>query len=282
MEVVAGHEVVEARPVAGGYTHADRRIVSLADGRVVFVKTATDEETAEWLRAEHHVYAELGGAPFLPELIDWCDDGERPALVLEDLSGCRWPPPWTGRDVGAVKEVLVEIAASRVPSGLPEAADWHPRLHRWPQVAQDPESFLALGLCREAWLEAALPVLESASERASLAGDRLQHFDLRSDNLCVRPDGSVVVVDWNLATVGAAHLDLAFWLPSLEDEGGPAPEAVVGARFPREAALVAGYFAHTAGQPIIPRAPRVRTVQLAQLRSALPWAARANGLPPPR
>src|SRR5438445_422256 len=36
--------------VSGGYTHNNRVIASLRDGRSVFVKQAVDEETALWLR----------------------------------------------------------------------------------------------------------------------------------------------------------------------------------------------------------------------------------------
>ena len=50
---------------------------------------------------------------------------------------------------------------------------------------------------------------------------------------------------------------------------------------PNLVSLVTGYFAARAGLPVIPHAPLVREVQLTQLRVALPWAARALGLPPP-
>ena len=46
------------------------------------------------------------------------------------------------------------------------------------------------------------------------------------------------------------------------------------------AAVISGYFAQRAGLPKIPTAPRVRQVQRKQLGTALPWAARALGLPP--
>ena len=45
------------------------------------------------------------------------------------------------------------------------------------------------------------------------------------------------------------------------------------------AAVISGFFAERAGKPVIPTAPRVRVVQTQQLRTALPWAARALGLP---
>jgi hypothetical protein len=47
------------------------------------------------------------------------------------------------------------------------------------------------------------------------------------------------------------------------------------------AAVVAGFFAARAGMPDIPKAPRVRGVQLAQLAVALPWAARSCGFAAP-
>jgi hypothetical protein len=74
-------------------------------------------------------------------------------------------------------------------------------------------------------------------------------------------------------------IDLAFWLPSLHAEGGPPPEASLPDA-PEWAAMVSGFFAARAGLPLIPSAPQVREVQLFQLRTALPWAVRALGLPP--
>jgi hypothetical protein len=44
---------------------------------------------------------------------------------------------------------------------------------------------------------------------------------------------------------------------------------------------MAGFHASCAGLPAPSTAPRVRIVQQAQLRAALPWAARSLGLPPP-
>jgi hypothetical protein len=81
-----------------------------------------------------------------------------------------------------------------------------------------------------------------------------------------------------MACVGNARLDLAFWLPTLTSEGGPAPEAFLPDA-PNEAALVSGFFAARAGRPEIRTAPRVRAGQLQLLRHALPWACRALGIP---
>ena len=74
---------------------------------------------------------------------------------------------------------------------------------------------------------------------------------------------------------------MAAWLPSLHAEGGPRPEEVLPEGTAELAALLAGYFSAHAGRPPIPEAPHVRGLQLRQARTALPWAARALGLPPP-
>jgi aminoglycoside phosphotransferase (APT) family kinase protein len=139
--------------------------------------------------------------------------------------------------------------------------------------------FLRLHLCSHGWLDQALPILLAASEAVVLAGDALMHLDVRSDNLCLR-GGQAILIDWNWAVIGNPELDVAAWLPSLHAEGGPAPEEILPDHGPL-AALLSGYWASRAGLPPIPDAPRVRELQLMQLRVALPWAARALGLPEP-
>jgi Ser/Thr protein kinase RdoA (MazF antagonist) len=128
-------------------------------------------------------------------------------------------------------------------------------------------------------LDSALPALIEASAALKTDGDELIHLDVRSDNLCSTARG-IVLIDWNGACLGNGALDTGFWLPSLAAEGGPEPETVLP-KSPEVAAFVSGYFAARAGLPIIPDAPRVRSVQLEQLRPALRWVARALGLPQP-
>jgi hypothetical protein len=266
----------------GGHTPARRWIVTLEDGNRAFVKVATDDLTASWLREEHRYYVIMRGAPFMPGYVGWYDDGLRPALALEDLSAAEWPPPWSPERVEAVRRALAAVHAWPVPDDTPSAAD--PRLELrdgWDEIERDPEPFLALGLCSAAWLEDALPTLCEAVRGAPLEGEALLHFDVRSDNVCFRADGSAVLVDWNWTSVGNPLVDLAFWLPSLRSEGGPAPEEILPEGPAELAACAAGFFGAHAARPPIPTAPHVRPVQLRQARTALPWAARALGLPPP-
>lgn len=98
--------------------------------------------------------------------------------------------------------------------------------------------------------------------------------------MCFR-DGRALLVDWNWTSIGNRWFDVAALLPSLHAEGGPPPEVAAPGVPPELAAVVASYFCAHAGRPPIPTAPNVRPAQLRQARTALPWAARALGLPPP-
>ncbi len=271
--------IAPLRPVAWtraerGYTPAERWVVQLSDGSSAFVKGAVDEITAGWLRTEHRVYSTIE-ARYLPQCLGWDDDGKNPVLLLEDLSAAYWPPPWRPGDVELVLDALAEVRATPPPDWVP--AQDRERLVGWPVVAEDPRPFLSLGLCSEAWLNEALPYLVAAEGDAKIDGDALVHIDVRSDNLCFSGD-RVMLVDWNLAARANPLLDVAAWLPSLHSEGGPLPEDILPDE-PELAAMISGFFACRAGLPNIETAPRVRGVQVKQLRSALPWAARSLRLP---
>jgi phosphotransferase family enzyme len=263
--------------VGGGYaSNTNRWRVELEDGRAAFVKQALDDDAAAWLRDERRVYDGVE-ARFMAEQVGWHDGGVT-LLVLEDLTGARWPPPWRVGDVEAVLATLETLAATRPPEGLEPLEATRRRWNGWIDVAQDPEPLLSTGLCSREWLDTALPGLLDAGETCDLGGDSLLHLDVRSDNLCFAGE-RVVLVDWNLATVGNPLLDVAFWLPSLTLEGGPEPWELLGDT-QGLVSLVAGYFASRAGLPTPPTAPRVRAFQRAQAAVALPWAARELGLPP--
>jgi thiamine kinase-like enzyme len=272
-----GAEVVSLRRIeTQGYAAAFHAIAGLDDGRTVFVKSGAEEVTSGFLRDEIAFYQAVQ-APFLP-FFHGADDRDPPILVLEDLNGCFSVPPWTDDNIAAVVAVLDELRATAPPPQLGSAerygAEW---ADRWDRVAADPEPFLALGLCSRRWLSEALPALSAAAKAAPLGGDVLVHIDIRSDNLAF-VDGRARLVDWNFASAGHPKLDLACWLPSLHAEGGPPPEALMPEGGAELAALLAGVWAAAAGLPPPPTAPSVRAVQIAQLRVALPWAARELGL----
>lgn len=277
---ITGARVLSLERVEGrGYTHAGRHRAFLEDGRAVFVKSAVDELSAGWLRAETSIYSNVRGS-FLAHFHGSAEHDGLPLLVLEDLGDAHWPPPWRSGDVEAVQEALAQIAATAPPAGL----EGRPRdtvAHGWREVERDPDPFLSAGFCSRGWLDAHVHALRDAAERAPFEGNDLLHLDVRSDNIALR-DGRAILVDWNWACRGNALLDRVAWAPSLHAEGGPRPEEVArGDGVAELAASLAGFFAARVGLPPPVTGPRVRVVQREQLAVALPWACRALGLPPP-
>lgn len=108
--------------------------------------------------------------------------GQRPVLLLEDLSRGSWPPPWSPERVVRVRATLEQVAAT--PPARRSAAAVGPtgEPSGWRRVAADPAPFLAPGLTSPGWLDAALPGLLAAEAAANLDGAALLHMDVRSDN----------------------------------------------------------------------------------------------------
>ncbi len=127
-----------------------------------------------------------------------------------------------------------------------------------------------------------LAALEATWAEAA-RGDRLVHGDLRSDNTLITEAGDIVFVDWTATCVGAGWFDLACMLPSIELEGGGAPESVLElaglgdldphALLPVIAAL-AGYFTERGRHRDPPGLPTLREFQRAQGRVTVAWLQR--------
>jgi thiamine kinase-like enzyme len=275
IEKATKKKISQVQPIQGGYTPALRLKVIQEDGSTLFAKIGTNTHTSNALRQENKIYQTLQSS-FLPKFIRWEDDPNQPILLLEDLSEAFWPPPWSETRIAQVMDTLPQVWGSSLPN-IPVMVDMPHIGDGWHQVAENPAPFLALGFATEKWLQSALATLLRINEVEVVNGRSLLHFDLRSDNICFTQNRAIII-DWNLVCLGNPKVDLGFWLPSLEAEGGPPPEQLLpGAG--EIAGLVSGFFAARAGLPTIPDAPRVRNIQLMQLKTALPWAVRGLGLP---
>jgi len=278
VERLLGVPVVAWRPVTGGgWSTAVRGVAELAGGGTVFAKMGEVRGTIEAIRAECAIYPLVSG-PFVPRLV--AADPSVPVLVVEDLSDATWPPPWTPELLAGLERLFDELAATRAPDGLPVLADRVGEAGAWELVAADRGPLLATGLISAGWLGRALPALLEAQAAAPTAGDRLLHFDVRSDNLCFR-DGRALLVDWNHAVAGDPRWDRLCMVHTIQMEGGPSVRELAPEPEPGILAWIAGYFAARAGLPPPAAAPRVRGFQRAQLEVVLPWAAEVLGLPAP-
>ena len=137
LDAVVGH---------GAPSHRRWR-VTYDDRPPAFAKIAAFDYTADWLRTEHANYEALAGQPYLSPVLGWHDDGEHPALVIEDLSDAIWPPPWTTERIDAVLEALSAIQATPPPASIADEFGALFDIHEgWDPMRADPSGALGLGV----------------------------------------------------------------------------------------------------------------------------------------
>lgn len=285
-----GSAVVEASSQVGGFSPGSADRVITADGRRAFVKTASRQLNAhsvEIHRREASMASGLPATAHAPKLLGFVDQGEWVAVVLEDVEGRQPAMPWTAADLEAVLDALVDVAGDPVPSdfaGPPleevvpeEFAGWRELLAlEGLRVPLDPQ--LA------AWATARLPHLAEMADAAvgDVVGDRLVHRDVRADNILLRSDGTVALVDWPWAARGAAWFDALSLLLNvrLYDRGADVQAVIdrhpVFAKMDPDAATrvlagFGGFFLPASMQEPIPALPTLRRFQLDQAVATLEW-----------
>lgn len=276
VEKILEGKISRTKSIQGGYTLANRFIVELKNGQRFFIKQATDNDTAAWLRSEHLIYSNLH-ENYLPRLIAWEDSQAYPILILEDLSEAEWKYVWDSEKIKSVLFTLEKVRKTIPPQGLPSLESQRNNFAGWKILAQDPQPFLSLGLASSKWLQAALPILIDADETAPLAGNELVHVDIRSDNICFQ-DNRAILIDWNWACLGNGAFDIVGWLPSLYTEGGKPPDIKIEDAG-KLSALVSGFWAARAGLPPPHPGSNLREVQKNQLAISLAWTIKELGLP---
>ncbi len=300
-----GSPVLEAAIAWGGYTPSASFIVTLANGKRVFIKGAHPGQNTYGVaafKAEQQIYQnypQLSGiAPAYiceVELADWH------LMVLEAIEGGEKLLPWTKAKLEAVFLTL-ETLHKRIPAkpdGMnelatdPGMADLVSGRIGWRSLEQDNgfEQFynkFADPLAAQAWFELLLPQLMELECQVASLGGRYQtlHVDLRSDNMLLRADGSAVLLDWPNLCWGPLVYDLTYFANSVVLEGYGTHEDVFALAgdvlqtgFERNDQLISmanmsGYFAASCIKPEVEMLPRLRGFQLQQLRAALPWMAR--------
>ena len=291
IERIVGAPIVATESQVGGFSPgAAERLVG-ADGRRAFVKAANgslNEFTPDIYRREIAITAGLPVTAPATKLLGSFDDGDWVALVLADVKGRHPVTPWEPRELASVLETLQRLAdeLTPVPAGLvvPRTED---------ELRDDFAGFD--NLVAEPWDGLPGIAVDHLDELRALAsrgidachGESLVHLDVRADNMLVRPDGSVVLVDWPWACRGVAWIDSVALLVNVGLYGGHDIEAlttespVLCAADPElVTAFLAGlaaYFLDSARTPAPAGLPTVRAFQLAQGEVVLGWLAHRLG-----
>ena len=279
-----------AHDKAGGFSPGATAVLD-CPARPIFVKAvgaALNAESPEFHRREAVVSASLPALPQVPQLLDVYDDGDWVALAFVAVDGRPPAHPWDPAELQAAAGALGELHERLTPNPVPNlrlAADRLAALFGgWADLAA--RDRLPAGL--DEWTAGNLDRLAELESgwRDAVAGSTLLHCDVRSDNFLVTADG-VVLVDWPHACVGSPVLDLVVWAPSVELEGGPAPEALLALHGAASAvdrdvlavmvAAFCGFLVRHSLQPPPPGLPTLRAFQAAQGAVALAWLRRVTG-----
>jgi Phosphotransferase enzyme family len=285
-----GAGIVDHAPQGGGFSPGAAERLLLSDGRRAFVKAANialNEFTPGMYRREAEITASLPPQVPSTHLIACYDDGDWVALILADVDGRNPHVPWQKDELDAVIATLDQLAEELTPApdiDVPTARE---------SLELDAAGFRRLieaGVSDlEPMVAAHLPELVQLADDSLVAitGKTLVHMDVRADNMLVRPDGTVVLVDWPHACIGAEWLDSLLLLVNVGVYGGHDIDALVTstpvlaradpADLDAGLGLLASYFCHAWRQPPPPGLPTVRDWQNRQLEVVLPWLSRRRG-----
>jgi hypothetical protein len=283
--IILGSPVVEAVSQPGGFSPGTADRVLTAAGTRAFVKAVSsqlNDRSPGMHRAEAKVTAALPADAPTPRLLGFHDDGDWVALVFEDVEGRQPHVPWEADDLAAVLAALQRLAVpvTGLPSLRDQAVDDYAG---WRRIAGDPPVSL------DPWVAERLDELVELADRGLAAlggpaagtpaagGNRLVHGDVRADNMLIRPDGSVAVIDWPFGSAGPAWYDTLTLILNVRLYGGELDDTVldVFGADPDDitgcVAGLAGFFADNARRPAPPGLPTLRKFQQDQADVMIAW-----------
>lgn len=281
VERALGAPIVGVEAVHGGMSPGPAAVVALGDGREVFAKAVSAQQSPK----THGLYAaEAGVLARVPEdvpharLVAHVVHDEWQVIVTEAASGRAVGPPWHSQHVAATTEAVELLAAHTDVSGLPQAVDRLPVLDGWELLAERPDAREVL----DAWEHDHLGSLVEMSRgwHTWTAGRHAVHLDVRCDNV-VEHDDDVWLVDWAHAATGAPWLDAACLAADVVACGHVGGEAValrtaagILAGLPYEATrfvvAMTGMFRHNSLREPVKSAPTMRAWQAERARALRP------------
>ncbi len=217
---------VNIRPVTGGFTHAKRGIVTLADKSTVFVKIAVDEMTQGWLDKEIRAYMWLNehGYSGAPKMLAHGNDG----FALPDLSMSDWSPSWDHDKLQAMFKCIENLTPfSESAREYFNVDNLGPNTLAKHDYTQDNFGWIKMnhpGLYDE--VRAFIADEKFFKKCRNLAatdpwrGTELVHFDARSDNFGYSPASKKgMLVDWNWSCIGSKGFEKTVMLVSVQKTG---------------------------------------------------------------
>lgn len=245
VEETAGSPVVSYADQVGGMSPGCATRLVFADGTRLFVKAVGAElnpDTLHLFRREAMVLGLLGSHALWADLVASRDEHDWVTLVLEDVDGTH---PDLGDDAQmdrlcAATDELSATLAERIPEPPPVGdfygvglTDLVGGFRKWANGLRSTPSFEGESAATFAervpgWLLADVEGWADRVERlADNPGRQVQHWDIRHDNLLVRPSGELVFLDWGGTGVGPGWLDPL--LARLERVDSPWFDRAVGA-----------------------------------------------------
>ncbi|MFD1247290.1 phosphotransferase family protein [Nocardioides ginsengisoli] len=273
-----GSPVVEAVSQDSGFTPGFASVLTCADGSRTFVKAASTRAQrlfADAYREEARKLAALPADVPAPRLL-WTDEVADWLLLATEYVDARAPHrPWTADDLGSASAMAVAMAATLTPAPAIELAGAVEEFASWPALWDRIDH------------PRASEIRALADQYADVvAGDTLVHTDIRDDNILIGPDGGALLCDWNWPTVGAPWLDSLLLLIGPRGDGLDVDAHIAAhpllADVPPEhidvfLALILGYFAANALQPVPTTSPYIREAQAWQRDVIDHWLAERRG-----
>lgn len=290
-EGVLGSPVVRVENASGGYSPGTTDALFCSDGSAGFLKAvhpSINQHSPGLIRAEWRVVAQLPVTAPVAHLLAGLDEGPDGwvALLLEHVDGRQPALPWTNQGIADVLRDLTAFQSLVTPNpvdGLAEAGTELVHLvTNWPALADVADL--------DPWLAARAELLDTAARKALVLtdGDALTHLDLRADNLLLRPDGSLVIVDWPWAVRAASWVDPALLLIEFISSAVPDVDAdqwidQLAAAHGVAAGTIAGlligllsFFESVGREPDPPGLPTVREFQRFQADALRGWLRRSR------
>jgi hypothetical protein len=214
---VLGSPVVEGVDQVGGMSPGCATRVRCADGTRAFVKAVGSElnpDTPNLFRREITVLGLLGPHPRWAELLASYDADGWVALILEDVEGSH--PDLSDETMMELLLVATDELQGAIRSRVPDPPAADPtngglndmsRAYRvWLDALEQADTLPSELL--PGWVVARREELRGNVEAlAAVPVERLVHWDVRDDNLLVRPTGELVFLDWGMSGIGPDWLD---------------------------------------------------------------------------